>query len=352
MINHFKIIDNNGNVISNNLKSDCENCYNSCETNGKLSSKCPLYLVKNRRQGKIINKKGTTFLCCGNTKTTKLFRDKLEALSYAYYDLVIPRDQIISEVKKTEQQKVNRLVHNLTSINAHNIQEIYNLIPQEVLSENWRTQIDYIEKELFSKKRKAAMMFLRIAKHNIHMKSEFSIYKKLDRDDSADLEFVKYPFRVVVLNVLHTFFGDFTSKNIYVQVSDFYGKVSIDYETIQVALYHLFENSAKYSKPGTVIYVDFNEDFDSVTMSIEMMSLYIHENERDRIFVEGISGSSAKKLGKNGDGIGMWRIKQMIELNEGEFNVICGNDIDTCEGVDFAKNIFDIKLNKSNPISI
>jgi hypothetical protein len=347
-MNHFKISDKEENVISQNLESDCLNCYSNCDSSGKLFTDCPIY-NQNRRQGKIKNNKGTTFLCCGTTKTTKLFKEKLEALSYAYYDLIIPREQIISEIKKSEQKKVNRLVHNLTSINAHNIQEIYDLIPQDILASNWRTQVEFIEKELVSKSNKASMMFLRIAKHNIHMKSEFSIYRKLDRDDNADLEFKQYPIRIVLLNVLHTFFGDFTSKNIYVKVSDYYGKVYIDYETIQVALYHLIENSSKYTKTDSNIFIDFIEENQTAIMSIEMTSLYIPVNERDKIFLEGVSGVTAKKLGKSGDGIGMWRIKQMVELNKGEIEIICGDEIENFRGIDFAKNIFKIKLKKYLP---
>ncbi|WP_298485633.1 ATP-binding protein [uncultured Maribacter sp.] len=345
-MNHFKITDNLESSISDNLESDCLNCYNSCDTLGGVIDCCPIYKNK-RRQGKILNSKGVTFLCCEKTKTTKLFKSKLEALSYAYYDLVIPREQIISEVKKSEQKKVNRLVHNLTSINAHNIQEIYNLIPQEILSSNWRNQIEYIQKELDNDKYKASMVFLRIAKHNIHMKSEFSIYRKLDRDDNADLEFTVYPFRVVLLNVLHTFFGDFTSKNIYVQVSDFYGKILIDYETIQVALYHLLENSAKYSKPDTNILIDFKDNDKTIVMSIQMISLHIPENERERILLEGVSGVTAKKIGKQGDGIGMWRIKQMIELNNGKFEIKCGDGIENFRGIPFSENTFNIELLKN-----
>lgn len=347
-MNHFQILDTDENVISQNLENDCIKCYNDCNSPGNIFVDCPIY-HKNRRQGKIKNKKGITFLCCDKTKTTKLFREKLEALSYAYYDLIIPREQIISEIKKTEQTKVNRLVHNLTSINAHNIQEIYNLIPQEILASNWRTQVEFIEKELISKSNKASMMFLRIAKHNIHMKSEFSIYRKLDRDDNANLEFKEYPFRIVLLNVLHTFFGDFTSKNIYVKVSDYFGKIFIDYETIQVALYHLIENSSKYTKTDSTIYIDFHEKDEQVIMEMEMTSLYIPKNERDKIFLEGISGSTAKKLGKSGDGIGMWRIKQMVLLNKGVVEVNCGDEIESFRGIDFTKNIFKIKLRKYLP---
>src|SRR5690606_7546311 len=120
-------------------------------------------------------------------------------------------------------------------INAHNIQEIYDLVPQEILANNWRTQLDFIKKEIEKDSEKAAMMFLRIAKHNVHMKSEFSIYRKIEREDNVELELREYPLRNILLNVLHTFFSDFTRREIYVEVSDFFQKVKVDYETIQVA---------------------------------------------------------------------------------------------------------------------
>lgn len=79
------------------------------------------------------------------------------------------------------------------------------------------------------------------------MKSEFSIYRKLDREDGGTL-IRQYPIRIVLLNVLHTFFSDFSNNNIYVNVEDYFGKVRIDYETIQVAIYHMIENATKYAK--------------------------------------------------------------------------------------------------------
>jgi hypothetical protein len=97
--------------------------------------------------------------------------------------------------KKIEQQKVNRLVHNLTSINAYNIQEIYDLIPQSVLASNWKDQLIFIEKEVVKTKRNCNDV-LRIAKNNIHMKSEFSIYKKLDRENKTPLEFHSFQLRI------------------------------------------------------------------------------------------------------------------------------------------------------------
>lgn len=343
---HFHITDRDGNIIADNLPSECRACFIKCVSRGNLIELCRKYNGK-RRQGRINNSKSCTFLCCDTTKTTKLFKEKIEALSYAYDDLVIPKKEIQETIKKSEQHKVNRLVHNLTSINAHNIQEIYDFVPQDVLSSHWKDQLDFIEKEIRKNPKVAAMMFLRMAKNNIHMKSEFSIYRKLDREDSASLEFQSYSIRNVLLNVLHTFFTDFSNNGIYVSVSDFYGKVKVDYETIQVAIYHLIENASKYTKPNSTITIDFHEEKTDILVKFIMTSTYIKPTERSFIFNEGYSGEVAKIMGKNGDGIGMWRIKQMMELNNGSCSVICGDMVEKIMGFDFSENIFILKFRKS-----
>lgn len=341
---HFHIESSNGNIISENLANECRNCRINCKSPGILIE-CPLYGGQ-RRQGKVDNSKSKTFLCCDTTKTTKLFREKLEALSYAYLDLVIPKKEIEDRTRKLEQQRVNRLVHNLSSINAHNIQEIYDLVPQEVLSSNWKKQIEFIEKEIKGHSKKAAMMFLRLAKHSIQMKSEFSIYRKLDREDSAPLDFKMWPIRIVILNVLHTFFVDFTNNRIYVEVDEFYGKVLIDYETIQVAIYHLIGNAAKYTKPNSTVNIKFVESKNDLKVLFNMTSAFVEAQERDQVYHEGFSGINAKKMLKAGDGIGMWRIKQMMELNKGSCSSIFGGTKENVMGFEFSDNTFVLRFRK------
>ncbi len=342
---HFYIEDSKGLLIAENLSNECRECYSNCNLKGNVIPECPLYGGQ-RKQGKIENNRSKTFLCCDTTKTTKLFRDKLEALSYAYPDLIIPKKEIEEKTKKAEQQKVNRLVHNLSSINAHNIQEIYDLVPQSVLSSNWKKQTDYIKKEIKSNPDKAAMVFLRLAKHSIHMKSEFSIYRKLDREDSVSLDFKNYPIRNVLLNVLHTFFADFTNNGIYVEVDEYFKEINIDYETIQVAIYHLIENASKYTKPNSTVHIKFEDSKANLQVIFDMVSVHINPSEKDQVYNEGFSGSNAKKMMKNGDGIGMWRIKQMMELNKGSCSVICGEIKENLMGFDFSDNRFILKFRK------
>lgn len=342
---HFQVLDKEEKPIAENLTTECISCFISCESKGKLVQICPEY-KDSRRQGKLTNSKSTTFLCCDKTKTTKLFKQKLEGLALAFPDLVIPKNEIENGIKKIEQQKVNRLVHNLTSINAYNIQEIYDLIPQSVLASNWKEQLQFIEKEVVKNPKATAMMFLRIAKNNIHMKSEFSIYRKLDREDRTPLEFQSFSIKNILLNVLHTFFADFSEKHIYVEVGEFFNKAKVDYETIQIAFYHLIENALKYSKPNSKINIDFEDGTQEFLIKFKMISTYIKPSERELIFTEGFSGEIAKKMGKSGDGIGMWRIKQMMGLNSGDFYAVFGDEIQKIMGISFCANTFILKFNK------
>jgi len=342
-INHFLVQDLQETEISSNLKSECKNCFSECSTKGSMVE-CPIYFEK-RRNGIIVNNNGTTFLCCSKTKTTKLFRGKLEALSYAFPDLKLPLNLITSGVKVKEQKRVNRLVHNLTSINAKNIQEIYDLVPQQTLTADVNTQLEKIIEIVTRNPEDTAMMFLRIAKHNIHMKSEFSIYRKLDRENPT-LEKRNHPIHKVLMNVLHSFFVDFSDKNVYVKVGECRSQVSCDYESVQVALYHLIENASKYVRPNSTVYINFTETPNSINVSFEMQSLFIHKDEYDKIYEEGYSGQESKKTFKDGDGIGMWRIKQMLELNNAEIITIPGDNIEKEKGFKFSTNKFIIQFNK------
>ena len=336
---HLQVLSSNGEVVVCNLTDKCKNCFSECDFEGRLINKCPEYGGK-RRQGIKSTRKCQVFFCCDTTKTTKLFKGKIESLCYSYPDILIP----IKQIKAEEQKKVNRLVHNLTSINAHNIQEIYDLVPQDILAQNWKSQLKYIREEIQKDPDKAALMFLRIAKHNTHMKSEFSIYKKIEKDENTQLEKRQHNLRNVLLNTLHTFFSDFSKRDVYVEVTDFFFLLKFDYETIQVAFYHLLENAAKYTFPKTKVTVIANEDEEYISLIFNMTSAYVSTEEKEEIMKEGVSGIMARKMKANGDGIGMWRINQMMEINGGEFHVQFGPIKTSKMGFDFAENRFELKF--------
>ena len=79
-----------------------------------------------------------------------------------------------------------------------------------------------------------------------------------------------------------------------------------------------------------------------------MRSLFVELSERVEVFNEGVSGIGAKKMKKNGDGIGMWRIKQMMVLNGGNFIATFGDKKETINGLDFADNRFTLILKNTS----
>ena len=128
------------------------------------------------------------------------------------------------------------------------------------------------------------------------------------------------------------------------EVDSCFEKVFFDFESVQVALYHIVENAVKYVKHDSKIRVKFNIYEKKLNMCIEMCSIYTAPEERERIFEEGYSGENAHKLQRHGKGIGMNRAKRLLNLNN--IALVCKfGDAMTREGdVDFAMNSFKIEF--------
>ena len=75
-----------------------------------------------------------------------------------------------------------------------------------------------------------------------------------------------------------------------------------------------------------------------------MKSLYIQDGEEQEIFNEGYSGVLAKKTALSGKGIGMYRAKRLIELNNGTITIEPGEFPQNIKGIEYADNKFIITL--------
>ena len=145
--------------------------------------------------------------------------------------------------------------------------------------------------------------------------------------------------------VLYMFFCDFNENKIYVAVEDFHEKVNIDFESFQVAIYHIIENMSKYIAPKTNAEIKFRIEKGVQYVVFEMTSLYLNHGEEDDIFKEGYSGELAKKISKQGKGIGMYRAKKLIELNGGTIIFEPGEKVEKIiDGISYARNKIEISL--------
>jgi len=325
--------------LYSDFSAECNSCINSCHV---LSTKikCPIF-GDERRIGMKENEIGEVF-CCSNSKdycaSSKTFKNKQESYLIGLKDI-----ELIKEKLNVESQK---LIHNLTKTNGHNIQELYAVVPQDLLTQNLNFQLESIQKKLLENPGEAARTFLRIAKNNAGMKVEFSVINKLMEGETT-VRNRRHQIRKVTLNLFHIFFQDFKDINVYVNFEENDDYLIFDYEILHVALYHLIDNATKYIRPNSTLTVRFQKKDDDFNLKLEMSSLKISSEEKIMLFHEGFSGSVAIKMGKAGKGLGLGTIAKILELNNAELVIENNFAIQKAvreKGIDYEENAFTIRF--------
>jgi sensor histidine kinase regulating citrate/malate metabolism len=74
--------------------------------------------------------------------------------------------------------------------------------------------------------------------------------------------------------------------------------------------------------PNSEFKISFKSVESFINIEFNMISLKVEPDELDKIFSEEISGHWSEELELAGDGIGMFMIKKLIELNKGTVNFI------------------------------
>jgi signal transduction histidine kinase len=340
---HFIIKSSSGHILYTNLERD--NLINEII---KCNSECErvycTYSGKNRRQGRILLDNLTVYVCTyDDSVTNRIFKNKLEGVSIL--GKLIDLELINS--RSQEGKKTRRLKHNLINHNSNILQELYKLIPQDAFRSGGN-HVDLIEGLLKRDIWKAAFTYLKVLKSSILMKAEFEVYDMLNTDDPY-LDFTEHQIHRVLILTLNPFWLDLAEKKILINIQAFYEKVHIDYRSISVSLSHIFDNTVKYIMPHSELNISFRIFEKFVEISLVMTSLKVEPNELDQIFNESNSGKWATDLGLNGDGVGMFMVKKLIELNHGEIQFIANyNDRGTLNynGVPYENNKILIRLKK------
>lgn len=272
--------------------------------------------------------------------SSKIFKSSVECILNSLQYL----KNSIEEQREVNQKNMQRLIHNLTTLNGHNIQEVYAVIPQEELSNRNKGHMEYVASIINDDPKEAALALLRIAKNNAAIRTEITVFKNL-MNHSPKLDPKQHGVHKVVMNILYLFFPDFTDKNILINLTPSTLSAFFDYASLHVALYHLLDNAAKYAAPSQTINSMIEKLGGCIRITFEMISLKIADDEVDSIFIEGTSGKFPKALGKAGAGVGMGLISSIIKLNDGRFffERKSGGER-TIIGLPYQCNIFAIEL--------
>lgn len=342
------LVDGNGAIIFSTLDPECRACFDVCAENNQLVSSCGK--GGKHRRGVIRTTSGAAFLCASDKDSLasgRVFKARLEFYAEMLEEYRVMRDEILCR----EVEKTNRLLHNVTSLNAHSIQELYALVSQKDLAARFRDQRRILSDKIAAQPGAAAHAFLNILKNEISLRNEISVFRKL-YDPNPPLNFGGHDIHKVILNVANLFFQALSDRRVTVDIEDTDLRLSLDYESVQVALYHLFDNAAKYTENDSTIRIFVKQEREPQIV-MQMTSLYLDPEEVPRIFEEGVSGALPDLIGTAGKGLGMGLVRDLLCLNGATIKFVPGARLEprsrmVPKGIFYARNEVIISFSKDS----
>lgn len=341
MEEHLLIVDSRGRSLVSRLNPGCRECLTKELRQSVLSTDCPT--KEQRRRGTQAGPTGTVYLCSAASDllaSSKKFRRVLEL----YLESIGTVQEWRTEMEGALEADNRRLAHNITTQNAHILQEIHSLVPQDKLGGDARSQLDEIEKALTSDPKGSSKALLRVLKNSTAVKSELAVFRRL-RDRRPDYRPKNHKIHQVLTNVLSTFFQDFQDKAVNWHLDQCHAEMLVDYESFSAALYHLIDNTHKYTSYNSAVRVSFQAAADVYQITFAMTSLAIRQHEVEKIFDEGYSGEVASNAGRAGSGIGMFVARELLRTNKCEIRVIPGApSVANNPDLQYAENQFIVSL--------
>ena len=340
-----RIVNSKEVIILDSLKLDnCKACILDNARNGYAHVRCPIDNTQ-KRIGFVSGNNGKVFACSANASTTKTFRIELQNCLDSIPQLMRFRKEVEHDVCNRFSVKVDMLVHNLKSQNAHAIQELYNFVTEQDFYKNINESVETVLARIESRKRFAAVLFLRLAKINSAMDNEIFIYENLIKSvPNLTLSPRYYNLRDVVMLIFHEFMEDFNKKKVYIDAEEYYERVKFDYRTTRFVIYHIISNASKYVKPNSDIKVSFDKTDCFYVVRFVMTSYRMDNEVLEHIYEEGYSGKQAKQLATAGQGLGMYLAKRVTALNGLMLSIDAGKQIDRVNNVEYAVNVFEISI--------
>lgn len=332
----------NGEVILTNLPKELFEEMSSCPAETQCII-CPV-MAQLKRHKKLPIKDGFAYLCSYDSRLTK---NNFKLCFDVFLSLI---DGFAKSVKSATQpsiDKVNALRHNVYDQLSHIQDDFKALLSFEDISyKDWPDIVSFSTNQIHAHSEEASKSILRTIKRVTIALSEFDAYELINTSRKVEL----YPHSVhkVIKLSLQPYIFDLWNHNVQVYLGECYDKVIIDYELINLALGHFWNNAVKYAKPSSVISISFSPSavIKGINVTISMISLVIHPSETESIFKKGASGIEAKRVKIDGHGMGMYYIQECMKRSGGVFTIDAGESMHISNGRTFASNTFRFTFQK------
>lgn len=166
----YRLVNNNNDIIYCNLLDNEKPLIN------EIKNESTLLRDGRVRFGVIKSKNGVSFASSSRSdylKSSQKFKTSHKAIHNSIEFVM----RSIEKQQESSFKNTGRLIHNLTSLNAHIIQEIYSLVPQQLLSDRTSGHTKIVQGIITNSSYEAALSLLAIAKASASMKTEFSVFR-------------------------------------------------------------------------------------------------------------------------------------------------------------------------------
>lgn len=337
-----RIETSEGIVIVDSLLPSCIACIDNNGQNGYSRIICQFDNIE-ARIGLYKGKHGLCRFCDKSNITTSNFKKNMLYWHDSIPRLKAIREEVSRRTNEIEIRNISSFVHNLKNHTAQCEQLMYRLLPENKKFSTIRESLKIVAESILQNPDETALVLLKLNKNVNSLRSDFNVYERLKGSEFTPQIGRYRPYDVVKI-VAHMFFGNLNDKCVYVEIGNYYGFATFDFEAVQSAIYYIFDNALKYTEPKSKITIDFNDDDNYCFVDIKMRSLYISEVDSSHLFEDGYSGEMARQENLNGIGLGMYMARMLINKSQGDICVTPGDRKKTSDK--YAFNVFSIKFKK------
>lgn len=331
----YHVVLQNGTVITNlpdSLYAEMDNC--------TAKTKCEICSVRGvlKRHKKAPLNGGFAYLCSYDSELTN---NNFKLCFEVFISLVSCLEDSLKRAVRPSIEEVRSIRHNVYGQLSHIQDDLKTLISfDDIPSKDWPEIVSNATNSIVTNAEASSKAILRTIKRTAISLAEFDAYDLISSSNPPSI----YPHTIhkVVKLSIQPYIFDFWDHNVGVQIGECYEKVSIDYELVNLALGHFWNNAVKYVKPGTSITITFSPaaSYDGINVTINMVSLFIRKDEKEAIFEKGVSGEEAKRTKLCGHGMGMFFIRECIHKCFGQFTITPGETKHIFKGKEYASNSF------------
>ncbi|MDO8483301.1 MAG: HAMP domain-containing sensor histidine kinase [bacterium] len=144
-----------------------------------------------------------------------------------------------------------------------------------------------------------------------------------DRIDSGKYDFKPTPTQIFDLidNVLYEILPSALKRGVKIKFdrrdADI-PQLNIDQEKMRAVFQNLFDNAVKYSRAGDTVSIDVTKVDDSVRVAVSDSGIGIPDDQKVQIFSRFFRAKNALKIETDGNGLGLFIVKSIIEMHGGK----------------------------------